>query len=318
MAHNPRDYRTDVWMDWCSACGNYGIAASIYRAYAELGLEPAKTVIVSGIGCSGKTPHFVNVNGVHTLHGRGIAFAAGIRIANPWLTVVVHGGDGDLLGIGACHFVALGRRNIDVAVMMHDNGVYGLTKGQASPTLRRGLKTKSLAEPNMFGHVNPITLAIASGYTFVARGYALFSEHLKVLMKAAIVHKGSAFLDILQPCITYNDVNTAEYYRSRVYRLEEEPGWDPIVREQTKEEVEKKVFRAWSKATEWEERIPLGVFFQNPNLPTLEDTLMERMSTYKETILPKQVLADKDGLPAIDDSRFRKLFGDYIIKVRRP
>ncbi len=317
MARSPSEYRTNVWIDWCAACGNYGIAASIYKAYAELDLDPAKTVIVSGIGCSGKTPHFVKVNGIHTLHGRDIAFAAGIKLANPQLTVIVHGGDGDLLGIGAGHFVALGRRNIDMAVVMHDNGVYGLTKGQASPTLRRGVKTKSLAEPNMFSHVNPIALAIASGYTFVARGYALFSEHLKELMKAAIAHRGSAFLDILQPCTTYNDMNTAEYYRSRVYKLEEQSGWDPVVREQTREEVEGKVFQAWSRSTEWEERIPIGVFYQNPNAPTLEDILGERMPAYKETLLPNQAIAKEDGTPTVDDGVFRKIFSDYITEVRR-
>lgn len=317
MAHNASDYRTDVWMDWCVACGNYGIAAAIYKAYAELNLDPTKTVIVSGIGCSGKTPHFVKVNGVHTLHGRDIPFATGIRIANPELTVIVHGGDGDLLGIGACHFVALGRRNIDMTVMMHDNGVYGLTKGQASPTLQKGLKTKSLVEPNMFSPINPIALALSSGYSFIARGYALYSEHLKDIMKAAIRHRGSAFLDILQPCITYNDINTAEFYKKRIYRLEEQSDWDPIVKEQAKDEIEKKIFQAWHKSTEWDDKIPIGIFYQNPNAPTLEDTLNERMTSYKETTLPKQAIAKEDGTPIIDKEIFKKLFQEYITKVKK-
>lgn len=317
MAHNASDYRTDVWMDWCVACGNYGIAAAIYKAYAELNLDPTKTVIVSGIGCSGKTPHFVKVNGVHTLHGRDIPFATGIRIANPELTVIVHGGDGDLLGIGACHFVALGRRNIDMTVMMHDNGVYGLTKGQASPTLQKGLKTKSLVEPNMFSPINPIALALSSGYSFIARGYALYSEHLKDIMKAAIRHRGSAFLDILQPCITYNDINTAEFYKKRTYKLEEQSDWDPIVKEQAKDEIEKKIFQAWHKSTEWDDKIPIGIFYQNPNAPTLEDTLNERMMSYKETTLPKQAIAKEDGTPIIDKEIFKKLFQEYITKVKK-
>ena len=317
MALNPNDYRTNVWMDWCMGCGNYGIATSIYKAFAELGVDPTKTVIVSGIGCSGKISHFVKVNGVHTLHGRDIAFATGIKIANPELTVIVHGGDGDILGIGACHFVALGRRNIDMTVIMHDNGVYGLTKGQASPTLKRGLKTKSLAEPNMFSSINPIVLALASGYTFVARGYAMYSEQLKDLMIAAIKHRGSAFLDILQPCVTYNDINTVDYYKKRVYKLVELPEWDPVVKEHTKEEIEKKIFQAWHKSLEWDDRIPIGIFYQNPNSPILEDTLGERMSSYKETLLPKQAIMKEDGSPIIDNEMFKKLFSDYIVKTKK-
>ncbi|MEM3403478.1 MAG: 2-oxoacid:ferredoxin oxidoreductase subunit beta [Nitrososphaeria archaeon] len=316
MASNPNDFRTDIWMDWCPSCGNYGISAAIYKAYAELNLNPTKTVIVSGIGCSGKTPHFVKVNGVHTLHGRSIAFATGIKVANPQLKVIVHSGDGDLLGIGAGHFVALGRRNLDITVIMHDNGVYGLTKGQASPTLRKGLKTKSLAEPNMFNAVNPIALALASGYTFVARGYSMLSEHLKDLMKSAIQHKGSAFLDVLQPCATYNDIHTAEYYRKRVYDLSDNPEWDPMVKEQGREEIGK-ILQAWQRSLEWDNRIPIGIFYQNPKTPTLEDTLSERLPSYRETPLPQQPISREDGTPLIDQTAFTRLFSDFIVKVKK-
>jgi len=190
MVRSPNDYRTDVWVDWCPGCGNFGILAALYKAFAELQLDPTNTVIVSGIGCSGKTPHFVKVNGVHTLHGRAIAFATGIKIANPNLTVIVHGGDGDLMGIGLGHFIALGRKNVDIKVMLHDNRVYGLTKGQASPTLSKGLKTKSLPQANIVNSLNPIALALTSGYTFVARGYSMLSEHLKNLIVSAIKNKG--------------------------------------------------------------------------------------------------------------------------------
>jgi len=170
MVRKPSDYQSDIWNDWCPGCGDFGIVAAMYRAFSELDLPPEKTVIVSGIGCSGKTPHFVKVNGVHTLHGRAIPFATGIKLANPELTVIVNGGDGDLLGIGVGHFVALGRRNIDLTIILHNNTVYGLTKGQASPTLRRGLRPKALPKPNIQDAVNPISLALASGFTFVARG----------------------------------------------------------------------------------------------------------------------------------------------------
>lgn len=160
-----------------------------------------------------------------------------VILANPDLTVVVHGGDGDLLGIGAGHFVALGRRNLDIVVIMHDNGVYGLTKGQASPTLQLGIKTKALAKPNIQHGLNPLALALSAGYTFVARGFTLEGDHLKNLIKAAIEHKGAAFIDVLQPCVTFNDVYTAEYYRRRVYKPDSVEGWDPMVEKPEEREL---------------------------------------------------------------------------------
>lgn len=264
MVRSPNDYRTDVWIDWCPGCGNYGILAALYKAFAELQLDPTNTVIVSGIGCSDKTPRFVKVNGVHTLHGRAIAFATGIKLANPNLTVLVHSGDGDLLGIGLGHFITLGRKNLDIKVMLHDNRVYGLTKGQASPTLSKGLKTKSLAQPNILSSLNPVALALVSGYTFVTRGYSMLSEHLKNLIVVAIKHKGSAFIDILQPCITYNDIHTPEYYRKRAYLLEEE-GRSPKVEENG---TANKLWDAIRKSFE-EERIHIGIFYQNTFKQTL-------------------------------------------------
>ena len=315
MASDIGAYRSDVWVDWCPGCGNFGITSAVYKTFAEMALDPTKTVVVSGIGCSGKTSHFVNVNGVHSLHGRSIPFAMGIKLANPELRVVVHGGDGDLLGIGAGHFVALGRRNIDMVVIMHDNGVYGLTKGQASPTLLSGLKTKSLAKPNIQDAINPIALALASGYTFVARGYSMMVEPLKELMKAAIQHKGAAFIDVLQPCVTYNDIHTAEFYRTRAYRLDEQPEWDPFVTQSGMEEKEKKVMQAWLKSLEWGDKIPIGILYQNPNTSTFEDRINERIPTYRDNPPGKQPVARKDGGPLIGDETFRKLFGEYIVKI---
>jgi len=239
MAHESEYYRTDLWVDWCPGCGNYGILTALTQAIAELGLDPVKTVVVSGMGCSGKTPHYIRVSGVHTLHGRAIPFATGVKLANPSLTVIVEGGDGDLLGIGAGHFVSLGRRNIDLTVIMHNNQVYGLTKGQASPTLPRDMHTKSLLKPNIQDMLNPLVLAIASGYTFVARAFALDVKHLKEIIKQAITHKGASFIDVLQPCVTYNDVYTVQFYRKAIYKLDDESNWDLIVRSPS-EEYEKR------------------------------------------------------------------------------
>ncbi|MEN2974876.1 MAG: 2-oxoacid:ferredoxin oxidoreductase subunit beta [Candidatus Caldarchaeales archaeon] len=311
MVRKPSEYQSDIWVDWCPGCGDFGILSSMYRAFAELELPPEKTIVVSGIGCSGKTPHFINVNGVHTLHGRAIPFAMGIKLANPELTVVINAGDGDLLGIGAGHFVALGRRNIDLTIILHNNTVYGLTKGQASPTLKKGLKPKSLPKPNIQDAVNPVALAIASGYTFVARGYSMMVDHLKELIKKAIQHKGSAIVEVLQPCITYDNIHTVEFYRKRIYKMEDS-GWNPVV--EKVEEREDKQIKAWMKSMEYGEKIPIGVFYQDPHVSSFEERIYERIPDYFENYPSKQKI-DQDCKPIIDDVTFRKIFKQYIVDV---
>ncbi len=284
------------WSDWCPGCGNFGILSAEQQAITELGLDPKKIVIVSGIGCSGKTPHFMRipVSGVHTLHGRAMAFATGIKLSNPQLKVIVNAGDGDQLGIGAGHFVNSGRRNIDMTLIIHDNGVYGLTKGQASPTLKLGLKTKSLPKPNINESINPLAVALASGYTFVARGYAYDVKHLKELIKEAITHKGLALIDVLQPCPTYNDLFTKEYYDKRIYRLEEVRGWNPVV--ERKEDVDEKMATALEKSLEWGDKIPIGVFYRNELVSTYEERITERSPSYIDN-LPSQEAIEDNGKP---------------------
>mgnify|MGYP001772498626 CR=1 FL=1 len=295
VAHKP------VWNDWCPGCGNFGIINAEAQAITELGLDTNKVVIVSGIGCSAKVPHYIRVpvSGVHSLHGRAIPIATGIKLANPELTVIVNGGDGDLLGIGAGHFVAAGRRNIDIVVIIHDNGVYGLTKGQAAPTLRRGEKPKSLARPNINDAVNPIALAVSSGYTFVARGYAYDVKHLKELMKAAIKHKGLAVIDVLQPCPTYNDINTKEWYDKRIYKLDTLPDWDPVVRKP--EEVNDKIKKAIDKSLEWGDKIPIGIFYVNETVPSYEERISSISPAYIENPPAKQIIEKEGKLTTIID-----------------
>jgi 2-oxoglutarate ferredoxin oxidoreductase subunit beta len=285
----------------------------MYQAFADLQLDPEKTVVVSGIGCSGKISHFINVSGVHTLHGRSLPYAEGIKLANPDLTVVVNVGDGDLLGIGAAHFVALGRRNMDLVVIMHNNTVYGLTKGQASPTLARGLQPKALPKPNLQDAVNPIGLAIASGYTFIARGYAARVQHLKELIKKAIQHKGSAFIEVLQPCVTYDNIHTYDYYNKRVYDLQEE-GWDPIVK--SPEEFPQKAAQALIKSYEGDGRIPIGIFLVNPHVPTFEERYAQRLPNYLK-VPPAKEPIEVDGKTMITMRRFKELFGKYIIEFKQ-
>jgi len=308
------DFRVpEVYADWCPGCGDFGIMNSLQMAFAELGFDPQDIVMVSGIGCSGKEAHNVKCYGVHTLHGRTLPFAMGIKVANPNLEVLAIGGDGDGLGIGAGHFVNAGRRNIDMTYIIHNNGVYGLTKGQASPTLGLGIQTKALPKPNINEAVNSIGLAIISGFTFAARSYAYDVRHLKDIIKQAIQHKGLAFIDCLQPCPTYNNITTKSWYagedrkdesgkpQSRLYKLEEE-GFDPVVHDWN-EDFDKKV-GALNKAREWGDRIPTGVFYKNELEPTFGDRLKDRIPFYFERPPAKQKLKNENGFSTVDLSEF--------------
>jgi 2-oxoglutarate ferredoxin oxidoreductase subunit beta len=296
-----KDFRTKVHNDWCPGCGDFGILNAVQMALFELKLEPHDVAIVSGIGCSGKTPHFVNTYGFHTLHGRSLPIATGIKLANTALTVVAVGGDGDGYGIGAGHFLNTGRRNLDFTYVVHDNQVYGLTKGQASPTLPKGLRTKSMPAPAIIEGINPLATAISAGYTFVARSYSLDVRHLKEILKAAILHRGSALVDVLQTCPTYNDINTKEWYAGadlaskapRLYKLEE-TGYDGTVKDPNdSNEVNQMKGRAISRSFEWGEKVPIGVFYRIQE-PTYEDMIANRMPSYKEVPLTKQDLYHRD------------------------
>jgi 2-oxoglutarate ferredoxin oxidoreductase subunit beta len=307
MALKMSDYRTTYFADWCPGCGDFGILTAIQMAFADLQLPPHKTVIFSGIGCSGKTPHCVKVNGIHTLHGRTLPFAIGAKLANPDLEVVAVGGDGDGLGIGAGHFVNTGRRNIDLTYLIHDNGVYGLTKGQASPTLELGLKTKAIPKPNINAAINPVAIALAAGYTFIARSYAYDVRHLKEMITKGIQHHGLALIIIQQPCPTYNDINTKEWYGGedqidpttskpipRLYKLEE-TGYDGVVH--SAEEAFPKYIAALTKAQEWGDKIPMGVFYQNELVPTYQERISKRIPTYLENPPAKQAICDPSDRP---------------------
>ncbi len=313
MALKLADFRTDVHNDWCAGCGDFGIVNAIQMALAEMGVQRDKTVMFSGIGCSGKTSHFINTYGVHTLHGRVLTFAQGAKIANPEMTVIAVGGDGDGLGIGAGHFVAAGRRNVDMTYIIFDNGVYGLTKGQASPTLRLGEQTKSLPSPNTNYNVNPIGLAVASGFTFVARGYSYDVRHLKDLIIQAVKHKGLSFLDVLQPCPTYNDINTRDWYagtdlveeaqkrHSRIYKLEER-GFDPVVHFDSEVEINEKLSQSLIKSLEWGNNIPIGVFYKNDTISPYNVRLQDKIPNYMENS-PAQQNISKNGRSNTDISK---------------
>ena len=209
---------TDSHPDWCGGCGDFGILNAVKQALAQRGRAPHDVMVLSGIGCSGKLPHYVRTYGLHTLHGRVLNVATGVKLANSDLEVLAVGGDGDGYGIGAGYFVNSGRRNVDFTYLVHNNGVYGLTKGQASPTMQRGMQVKSMPEPAIIDAVNPIGLAISSGYTFIARGYAMAQRELVGLIVQAMEHRGTALIDILQPCPVYNDLLTIDFLQRPGHR----------------------------------------------------------------------------------------------------
>jgi 2-oxoglutarate ferredoxin oxidoreductase subunit beta len=304
----PKDYKTPVHVNWCPGCGDFGIITALQQALAELQVPPHRAAVFSGIGCSGKTPHYINCYGFHTLHGRVLPNATGAKLANRELTVVAVGGDGDGYGIGAGYFVNSGRRNLDFTYLVFDNGVYGLTKGQGAPTLARGQRTKSMPEPAIQDSLNPIALAIGSGYTFVARGYALDPKGLASLIAEAIQHPGSSFIDILQTCPTYNDLMTKAWLEeapegsNRMYQLADD-GYDGVVRDPSSMgEVVAKKTQAVGKSYEWGDRIPLGVFYQ-ARLRTYEEELEARLPLYADTPLIGWDVANRDVTPLLDALR---------------
>jgi len=296
--------KTDVHNDWCPGCGDFGILSALQQSIVDLDRPSEKIAVFSGIGCSGKMPHFLNVYGIHTLHGRSLPIAMGAKISNRDLTVIAVGGDGDGYGIGAGHFIATGRRNLDITYVVHNNGVYGLTKGQSAPTLDRGLRTKSMSSPAIAEAVNPLALAICAGYTFVARSYSNNVRHLKQTLRAAIDHNGTSLVDVLQPCPTYNDIHTKEYWagsdredkQPRTYDLQE-AGFDAVVQHsEDGEEVLRKKAAGVSKALEPGEREPIGIFFQWKT-STFSERLADRMPALLEKSLVDLEFSGRDVSP---------------------
>jgi len=252
-------YKGKIHPDWCPGCGDFSVLSALQAALYELGLKPHQVVVVSGIGCSSNLPGFINTYGMHTLHGRGLAVATGVKLANHELTVIATGGDGDGFGIGGNHFTHTMRRNVDLTYIVMDNQIYGLTTGQTSPTSRKGMKTKSTPFGNVENPINPIPAAIVGGATYVARGFSGKQKHLVELIKGAIQHKGFAFVDVFSPCVTYNKDNTYQFFNPRVKPLEE-AGHDTS-----------DFAKAMEKGYQWGEEIPIGLFWKRTDLPSLEE-----------------------------------------------
>lgn len=254
------DLKTPKTNTWCPGCGNFGILMAFKKALIELDIEREEAVLVSGIGCHGKMVNYVDINGFHGIHGRVLPLAKGIKLANPELNVVGFAGDADQYNEGWSHFAHAIRMNIDMTLIVHDNMVLGLTTGQATSTSQQGFKSKSTPFGVIPRMLNPVAHALVSNGTFVARGFSGDMFHLKNLIVEAIKHRGFAFLDVFQPCVTFNYLNTYDWFRQRVYKLEEE---DHDVTDRRK---------ALDKAFEWGERIPIGIFY-NRERPTYRDKL---------------------------------------------
>lgn len=216
--------------NWCPGCGNYGLQSALKKALLELDLDSHEVFLSAGIGCSGKIPQWIYVNGIHGLHGRALPVAQGLKLANTDMVVIAEGGDGDGYSEGMCHFIHACRRNIDITYIVHNNNVFALTTGQASPTARQELVTQSTPHGVIEPPFSPIALAISAGASFVARGFSGDTEDLKDLYVAAIRHHGFALVDVMQVCVTYNPERSYKWYQERVYKLSDE-GYDPTDRE---------------------------------------------------------------------------------------
>ena len=256
---NKDAFKGRIHPDWCPGCGDFSVLAALQAALFELGLKPHEVVVISGIGCSSNLPGFINTYGMHTLHGRGLAVGAGVKLGNHDLKVICVGGDGDGYGIGGNHFMHSLRRNLDVTYIVMDNQIYGLTTGQVSPTSVKGMKTKTTPHGNVENPINPLPMAIVGGATYVARGFSGKQKHLVDLLKGAIQHKGFALVDVFSPCVTYNKDNTYQFFNPRVKILEEQ-GHDPT-----------NFQAAMEKGFMWGDEIPIGLFWKRDDLPTLED-----------------------------------------------
>ncbi|MCZ6602392.1 MAG: thiamine pyrophosphate-dependent enzyme [Planctomycetota bacterium] len=282
------DYKGHIEPDWCAGCGDFGVLKSLGQAAAELQIQQKDIVIVSGIGCSSNLPGFFNSYAVHSIHGRAVPVATGICLANKDLHVVITGGDGDGYGIGMGHFVHAMRRNLNLTYIVMDNQIYGLTTGQCSPTSAMEMKSKSTPAGNIEEPINPITLALVCGATFISRAYSGAPKQMTDTIAKAIKHKGFSLVDVFSPCVTYNKVNTYPWFRERVYHMD-------------KDGHDKTSFDgAMAKGFEFGDRIPLGIFYQ-VDKPTYED---RDLALQGEALVKQKV--------GMTNEQGRELLGEYL------
>ncbi|OZS79317.1 2-oxoacid ferredoxin oxidoreductase [Tetzosporium hominis] len=232
-----KDFRNNVKPNWCPGCGDFSVQAAIQRAAANVGIEPHELAVVSGIGCSGRISGYINSYGFHGIHGRALPIAQGLKMANRDLHVIASGGDGDGFAIGMGHTIHSIRRNIDVTYVVMDNQIYGLTKGQTSPRSAAGFKTKSTPGGAIEPSLKPMEMALSAGATFVAQGFSSDIKELTAIIEAGIQHKGFSFINVFSPCVTYNKINTYDWFKENLVKLSEREDYDSTNREQAMQVV---------------------------------------------------------------------------------
>lgn len=281
-----KDLKSNDEIAWCPGCGDFGILNALKKSLVALNRPLNEILLVSGIGQAAKLPHYLRCNCFNGLHGRPLPVAFAAKAANSKLTVIVTTGDGDCYGEGGNHFLHNLRRNTDITVIVHNNQIYGLTKGQASPTTDQGFVTKVQAEGVVLEAFHPLAAAIALGCGFAARGFSADSEHLSWLITEGIKHRGFSSIDCLQPCVTFNKQNTYEWYSKRVYKVNDDPNYHPEDRD-----------TAVKKAAEWGERIPIGIVYRNEEKKSYE----EKRGLLEKPALVEEDIAQIDIKPILKD-----------------
>ncbi|MGU3342585.1 2-oxoacid:ferredoxin oxidoreductase subunit beta [Staphylococcus succinus] len=284
-----KDFRNNVKPNWCPGCGDFSVQAAIQKATANVGLEPEEVAIITGIGCSGRLSGYVNSYGMHGIHGRSLPLAQGVKMANKDLTVIASGGDGDGYAIGMGHTIHALRRNMNMTYIVMDNQIYGLTKGQTSPSSAPGFVTKSTPKGNIEQNVAPLELALSSGATFVAQGFSSDIKALTKMIEDAINHDGFSFVNVFSPCVTYNKVNTYDWFKENLIDIEDIEGYDMSSKS-----------IATQKVLEYNSLIK-GIVYQDTETPSYESQIEEMEGT---------PLAKKDI--HIDEAQFNELTKQFV------
>lgn len=283
-----KDFRNSVKPNWCPGCGDFSVQAAIQRAAANVGIEPEQLALISGIGCSGRISGYINAYGFHGVHGRSLPIAQGVKMANRELTVIAAGGDGDGFAIGMGHTVHAIRRNIDITYIVMDNQIYGLTKGQTSPRSSVGFKTKSTPQGSIESALSPLEMALAVGATFVAQSFSSDLKQLTQLIEAGIRHKGFSLINVFSPCVTFNKINTYDWFKEHIVSLDTVEGYDPSNRVQ-----------AMTKLMETGGMLT-GLIYQDTAKPSYED----QVPGFKPESIAKQNIK-------ISESEFEQLVAEF-------
>jgi 2-oxoglutarate/2-oxoacid ferredoxin oxidoreductase subunit beta len=289
MATTFKDFRNNVKPNWCPGCGDFSVQAAIQRAAANVGLQPDNLAVVSGIGCSGRISGYINSYGFHGIHGRSLPIAQGVKMANRDLTVIASGGDGDGFAIGMGHTIHAIRRNIDITYIVMDNQIYGLTKGQTSPRSDAGFVTKSTPQGSIESALSVMEMALTAGATFVAQSFSTDLKDLTALIEAGINHKGFSLINVFSPCVTYNKVNTYDWFKENLTKLADVEGYDANSKEIAMQTLMK------------HKGLVTGLIYQN----TEQKSYQELINGYSETPLSKAELA-------IDEEEFNKLVAEFM------